>query len=80
MAMNNENNEFRKMITNSSNKENITLSMIKLTCSCKHNVKENRRRPQKIPYKNSFTENQIRPKKYQEAFKYMANSELGNEA
>ena len=80
IAMNNDNTEFRKMITNCANKGNIILSKIKSTCSCKHNVKENQWWPQKYHIKKSFTENQIRLEKYQEAIKYMANSELGNAA
>ena len=35
VAMNNDNNEFRKMITNSTNKANIILTKVKSTCSCK---------------------------------------------
>ena len=35
VAMNNDNNEFRKMITNSTNKANIILPKVKSTCSCK---------------------------------------------
>ena len=34
VALNNDNNEFRKMITNSANKENIILPKIKSTLSC----------------------------------------------
>ena len=34
VAMNNDINEFRKMITNSAKKENIIIPKIKSTCSC----------------------------------------------
>ena len=33
VAMTNDNNEFKKMVTNSSNKENIIIPKIKSTCS-----------------------------------------------
>ena len=40
-AINNKNNEFRKMPTNSSNRENIILSKINQPAVAKHNVNEN---------------------------------------
>ena len=42
VAMNNGNNEFRKMITNSVNKQNIILLKLNQHAVAKHNINENK--------------------------------------
>ena len=72
VAMNNENNEFRMIKTNSANKENIILPGINqqlvsiMSLKIKNDLKKGH-------IKKSFTEIKIWIQNYQEAFKYMEN-------
>ena len=71
VALNNDNNEFKKMIKKLSKQGEYTTTEDKINMQLLSIISMKTKDDLQIGHKKIFTENKIRPENYQEAFKYM---------